>query len=363
MMSDLSGFQKRIARIRSSLIQRRDFGLLFLNIHHIRYLVGFTGSEGALVVGSEKVFLLVDARYTTQAGNETDVDVIEFRDKIDGIRQIIDQTAIRELGFDASAASYDFYLNLKSKLGEIELKPLVSEIEAIRSIKDQHEISQIRKAAEIASAAMLSLLTSIKPGMEERGFALELEYLMRTGGAEAVAFETICASGPNSALPHARPGKRAFDIGNFVTIDFGAVFNGYHSDETCTIALGEIDKEQKEVYAIVKTAHDLGLEKIRAGVPCSEIDGTVRDYIEGQGYGAFFGHGTGHGVGLEVHEPPRLARNADMVLQAGMVVTVEPGIYLPGRWGVRIEDLVLVKEDSFEVLSKFPKDLQILPIS
>lgn len=359
-MNKLNSYRERIERARLKTGVSAVRAVLLLNLHHIRYLVGFSGSDGALLITARDVVLLVDGRYTTQARRETAVEVIEYRDQTEGIAQTFLRTKARELGFDAAAISYDRYQKLKSKLEATDLIPLTRELETLRSVKDETEIRLIKRAAAIASAAYESMLNSVRPGLEERDLALELEYKMRTEGAEAVAFETIFASGPNAALPHARPGDRKLAPGDLVVVDYGATFMGYQSDETCTFALGDIGSDQELIYSVVKEAHDIGLEKIRAGVVCKEVDAAVRDHIAKNGFGSFFGHGTGHGVGLEVHEPPRLGSFSDVVLEAGMVVTVEPGIYIPGKWGVRIEDLVVVKEDGCEILSRVTKELRKL---
>ena len=200
----------------------------------------------------------------------------------------------------------------------------------------------------------------IKPGLREADVALELEYRMRQNGAAGAAFPTIVAAGMNSALPHATPGARILSAGDALVIDYGAVIEGYHSDETCTFVLAQASARFQEVYEIVKTAHDRALEAVKAGVSCAEIDSVARACIESAGLGRFFSHGTGHGVGLDVHESPRIAPSVQTILATGMVVTIEPGVYLPGQWGIRIEDTVLVRERDCEVLSKIPKNLTIL---
>jgi len=189
---------------------------------------------------------------------------------------------------------------------------------------------------------------------------MELEFHIRKCGAELVSFPTIVATGANSAQPHAAPGSREIENGDIVMIDYGAIYRGYHSDETCTFVVGRADKKQKEVYSLVKNAHDMALEAIKTGTPCREIDRIARSCIEGGNLGKFFTHGTGHGVGLDVHEAPRIADKSINILEAGMVVTIEPGVYIPDQWGIRIEDMVLVKQGGGEVLTKVPKDLTIL---
>jgi Xaa-Pro aminopeptidase/Xaa-Pro dipeptidase len=200
----------------------------------------------------------------------------------------------------------------------------------------------------------------IRPGVRESEIAVELEYRMRRGGSEKAAFETIVASGPHSALPHATPGNRAIRDGDCVVVDCGAVCGGYRSDETCTFIVGRASERQKEVYGAVREAHDRAIAAIRAGVSCGEIDRVARGVLEEAGLGDYFSHGTGHGVGLDVHEGPRLAPGKEDLLLAGMVVTVEPGVYIPGLWGIRIEDTVRVAEEGCEILTRTPKDLAIL---
>ncbi|MFA4916306.1 MAG: M24 family metallopeptidase [Syntrophales bacterium] len=218
----------------------------------------------------------------------------------------------------------------------------------------------LRRAAEISSGALTSIQDLLRPGVRERDIAFELEFRMRHNGAEQVSFATIVASGANTALPHAVPSTRKIENGDFIVIDCGAVYEGYHSDESCTFVVGQANDRQKETYRLVKDAHDRALDTVRAGVPCSEIDRVARTCIEEGGLGVYFSHGTGHGVGLDVHEAPRIAAKSKAVLEASMVLTIEPGVYIPGLWGIRIEDTVVVKENGCEVLTKVLKDFKIL---
>jgi Xaa-Pro aminopeptidase/Xaa-Pro dipeptidase len=204
------------------------------------------------------------------------------------------------------------------------------------------------------------MMDFIKPGLREKDVALEMEYRMGLSGADGASFKTIVASGINSALPHAAPGANKLAKGDAVVIDFGAIYDGYHSDETCTFFIGTPSDRQKKAYALVKEAHDRALAAAKAGMPCSEIDRIARDCIREGGMGLYFSHGTGHGLGLDVHESPRIAAPSEDVLKAGMVVTIEPGVYIPGLWGIRIEDTVLVGGDGCEALTKVSKDLTIL---
>ncbi len=240
------------------------------------------------------------------------------------------------------------------------LEPLLGGFQSLRAAKDQREISLIREAARIAGEALAAVREMIRPGVREKEIALELEYRMRRGGAERASFETIVAAGSNSALPHATPGCRAIADGDCVMVDYGAVVQGYHSDETCTYIVGHASARQETVYRLVREAHDRAIGAVRPGVSCGEIDRIARGYLEEAGMDRYFAHGTGHGVGLDVHEPPRLAAGREEILQAGMVVTVEPGIYLPNEWGIRIEDTVLVTDEGAERLTSSSKDLTVL---
>lgn len=335
--------------------------LLFLHPKNIRYLAGFTGGDGALMVGGDWLTLLVDGRYVTQAhGEVSGVEVFEFRNRADGIAAVARQHGAEKIHFESLDLSVDEYFRLKDMLPGTTFLPLADRFRMIRAVKDEGEVERIRQAARIAGEALASIRGMIRPGVREDEVAFELDCRMRRGGAEQVSFDTIVAFGPNAALPHASPGSRVVADGDVVLIDYGAVFAGYHSDETCTFFLGRASDRQREVYGLVREAHDRGVRAVRAGVSCGEIDRIVRSCLADAGMGAYFSHATGHGVGLDVHEPPRLAAGRDELLMAGMVVTIEPGIYLPGAFGVRIEDTVLVTEEGCEVLTPSSKDLVIL---
>lgn len=354
-------YTNRISRIRSKLAYLEIEALLFFDMKNIRYLTGFSGSDGALIVGKNKLILMVDGRYLTQSKREVKkAEILEHNDKIEGIIREVTGLGLHEVGFESGAISFDSYSNLRDRLEEVKLRPISEDISSIRALKDKNEIESIKKAAEISSRALIATLDLVRPGVRERDVALELEYRMREEGAEKISFETIVASGENAALPHAKPGYRKFEDGDFIVIDYGAVYDGYNSDETCTFIIGNVTAGQKEIYGIVKDAHDKAVDSVRAGIPCREVDRIARNHIENAGLGKYFPHGTGHGVGLDVHEAPRLFTKSEGYLEKGMVVTIEPGVYIPDQWGVRIEDMVLVKENGCEVLTKTPKELRIL---
>jgi len=350
-------FLNRISAVQKKFPSYQVNGILFSNISNIRYLSGFTGSDGVLVLSSDTAWLLVDGRYTTQAAAEVQpISVVQYQNKIQGIEQTVKELGLTKIGFEASFVSMEMYNDLTRSLKKAKLVPLGDELRLLRAYKDKHEIAVMKKAAAIASAAVATALAcEIQPGWTEQEMALQLEMTARRAGAEQIAFETIIASGENAALPHAQPTNRKIRNGDFVVIDFGVKYQGYCSDETCTFAIGELTVDQKNAYRAVLQAHDEAIASIKAGIAAADVDALVRRVL-GKKYSRYFVHGTGHGVGLEVHEAPRLAPNSQDVLNAGMVVTVEPGLYYPGRWGIRIEDTVFVKENSCEIITKMKKD-------
>jgi Xaa-Pro aminopeptidase/Xaa-Pro dipeptidase len=336
--------------------------LLFFDMRNIRYFTGFSGSEGALLIGPEgNAHLLVDGRYTTQAKKETrGIDLVHITDRLVTVAALINAKAIRTVGIEASVVSVQLHHELKGRSKKTRFKPLLKEIDFLRTLKDKSEIAMIRKASRIAADALQAVLPLIKVGVCERDIALELEYRMRKGGAEKAAFETIVASGPNGALPHARAGSRKLASGDALVVDYGAVYGGYHSDETCTFFIERVETDLKAVYGLVKEAHDRAMDAAVAGCSCADVDRVARTVISQAGWGAFFTHGTGHGVGLDVHELPRLSPKAEYKLGEGMAVTIEPGIYLPGKWGVRIEDTIHIVRGQPEVLTRTSKNLTVL---
>ncbi len=360
-MANRSTEEKRIDRIRSDLIGFGVEGILFFDMANIRYLTGFTGSEGVLFIGRREPVLLIDGRYVTQAKRETEAcEILLFTDKTEGIARLLKDLSVKVVGFESQALTYDAYEKLQREAEGISFKPLSDEIGPIRARKDSDEISLLKEAAKIAARALTATLKTVKPGVSERTIAFSLEVNMRDEGSEKPSFETIVAAGDNSSMPHAKPGESELQNGDFVVIDYGAVYRGYHSDETCTVGVGTISDEQEKVYGIVKNAHDHAIDAVKAGVSCKEIDSIARNYIEERGFGSHFSHGTGHGVGLEVHEAPTVSARSTDRLEEGMIITVEPGIYLPGQWGVRIEDTLLVEKDGCEILTKMSKDLMVL---
>jgi len=328
-----------------------------------RWLSGFTGSSGAVVIGREKAWLLVDFRYTEQAGAEAppEVEVVEVEEIHKGIAALCANLAVRKGCFDSRHTTYKNYQKLGELAPQVEWLGVENWVETGRGRKDQAELAALSRAVELADVAFTHIIDMIKPGIPERELALELEYYMRRAGAEGTAFPVIVASGPRGALPHGRPSERRLAAGDLVTMDFGAIYAGYCSDITRTVAVGHCDARQRELYNLVLTAQLAGIEAVTPGKTGREVDAAAREIIQAAGYGANFGHGLGHGIGLEVHEEfPRLSRTSEVMLQPGMVCSVEPGVYLPGWGGIRIEDLVLVEEKGCRVLTKSSKELLVV---
>jgi Xaa-Pro aminopeptidase len=349
------------AQINEIFEKKEVEGILFFSPENIRYLSGFSGSEGYLFVGEDEKILLVDSRYITQAHEEARGCRISLVEKgIEGVAMHVSSLELERLGFESRGISVALFEQLQERLHMVELVPLKNELERLRGLKTSEEIALMQRAVEIAEGAWKQVLERVKPGTGEDLLALKLEYEMKKGGAEGIAFDVIVASGPRTALPHAQPTKRAIETGDFVLFDFGSRYRGYCSDETCTVIAGQATTEQRRIYGIVKDAHDQAIELVRPGAKLAEIDAAARDHIDQKGYGEHFGHGTGHGVGLAVHEWPAVGKDSRDVVEEGMVFTIEPGIYIPGWGGVRIEDMVLVISGGCEILTTISKDLMIV---
>ncbi len=345
-----------------SILQKKSVeGILFFSPENIRYLTGFSGSEGYLLAGKDELLLLVDSRYLTQAREEAKgcrVSLVEKR--ITGLAAQVSSLGLKRLGVEAQGISLALFEELQKAMEKVELVPIKGELERLRGSKTPEEIALIQKTNRIAEAAWEECLELVKPGVQEADLALELEYRMKKQGAERIAFDTIVAAGPRAALPHAQPTARPIEQGDLLLFDFGCRYRGYCSDESCTVIVGGATEEQRRIYAIVKDAHDKAIEQVKPGKKLAAIDAAAREHIVHAGHGAHFGHGTGHGVGLAVHEWPVLGKDSLDVAEEGMVFTIEPGIYIPGWGGVRIEDMVAVTAAGCEVLTAISKDLMIV---
>jgi len=355
----------RLERLKAKLKEQNVDGIFLQNDSNIRYISGFTGSDSFVIVSEGANAFITDSRYTEQAQEECrDFEVIRWRTPAPGleetIQSICSKHGIKRLAFEREAITYAMYVQLTNGLPEIELVPTSEIVEGLRGVKDEEEIQCISKAAEIADQAFTEILKYIKPGVTERDIERELQYLIKKQGADDIGFPIIVASGKRSSLPHAIPADKKIEKGDFVTLDFGAMYKGYRSDMTRTIVMSEADEKQREIYDIVKSAQAAASAAIKAGMSCKEVDACARDYIANAGYGECFGHGLGHGVGLDIHEEPYFSTKSDKFLEAGNIMTVEPGVYLPSWGGVRIEDTVVVRENGIEVLTKSSKELIII---
>ncbi|MCK9524882.1 MAG: Xaa-Pro peptidase family protein [Limnochordia bacterium] len=351
---------ERITRIRERLQAEGADVFLVSSPMNRRYLTGFTGSAGLVWISSTRQVILTDFRYLEQVKTECPGwELIRIESYIESLKTLIEEDKVQRIAFEKDYVTVKQLEDWQEKL-PAEFVGISGWVEELRMIKSEEEVANIRKAAAIADEAFAQLLPSIRSGVTEGEIALELEFLMRKAGASGMSFDPIIASGPRSALPHARPGQRIFSVGDFVVFDFGCIVNGYCSDMTRTLVIGEPEEKHLLIYDLVLEAQLKSLEAVGPGRTGAEVDAIARDIISEAGYGEYFGHGLGHSLGLEVHENPRLSKNDQTVLKPGMIVTVEPGVYLPGFGGVRIEDLVLVTENGKEVLSSTFKELYVV---
>ncbi len=355
-------FENRLTSARKILESSHLDGMLFSCLENIRYLCGFTGSDGAVVVTREGSFFLTDSRYWTQAEGEVKGSkIVHYRKKIDETASLMLDLKLRTIGFESPSLPFSLYHSLAAKVSsQAKLVPLENELKGLRAVKDEGELALLRKTLDMASKSFLHAIERMKEGIPEDDIAFEMEFFMKRQGADSLGFDIIVASGKRSALPHGKAGTKRIEKGDLILIDYGASYQGYHSDETCTVVLGKPSPEQEKIYRIVKEAHDRAVEKVRPGVPVLEIDLAARNHIRESGYGEYFGHSTGHGVGLAVHEDPAVNFENQTLLQENMVFTIEPGIYLPDMGGVRIEDMVRVTSDGAEVMTYLPKNLRVL---
>jgi len=328
------------------------------------YFTGFNSSAGALIVSRMKSTFFIDFRYFEKAKETiSSCDVaLSFRPN-EELAAFCKENGITRLYLETESTSIARKTRLIAALEGVEISEdgkFEQIIEDLRAIKSDEELSYIRKAQQMTDETFSYILPLIQPGKTERELMLEMEFYLRRLGSEGISFDFIVVSGKNSSLPHGVPTGKKIEAGDFITMDFGAVYNGYRSDMTRTVAVGAVSEEQKRVYNTVLEAQRLALEAIRPGIPCNEIDRIAREHIYNAGYEGCFGHGLGHSVGIEIHEAPAFSPRCETILQPGMVITVEPGIYLEGKFGVRIEDMIYVTEDGCLNLTKSNKDLIIL---
>lgn len=351
-------FSERINKLRKSMGQKGIDAVLLVSDPNRNYLSGFTGDESFSVITQNEAVFITDSRFTEQAKQQVkDYEIVQYKGSFsEFLGNLTKKMNIKKLGFEEDVISYGTYSSYKNSV-KCEMLPMEGIVEKLRVIKDDYEIKCITQAAEIADNAFSHMVNFVKCGMTEREIGLELEFTMKKLGATELSFPSIVASGERSCLPHGQATDRIVGNGEFLTLDFGCVYNEYCSDMTRTIVIGEPSAEMIKIYNIVLEAQMKALKSYKAGVSGTEVDKAARSHIAEAGYGERFGHGLGHGVGRQIHEMPRVSPMGTNKLEAGMVVTDEPGIYIPGFGGVRIEDLLVVTDGGCEVLSKSSKSL------
>lgn len=321
---------------------------------NVSYLSGFKGTESWIFVCSKGLYFITDSRYAEQARDEAKGFKLILRDKMSVAEIVADlarKTRSKKVGFEASQVTYSFFAGLQKAVGADFLKPTHDLVESLRVTKDAAEIRLLRRTADIAVKGFHYIRQAVRPGMTEREVQGRLEYYTKSIGSERPAFDIIIAAGARASMPHCQSNETPVKDNDSVLVDMGTVYEGYHSDLTRPIFLGKMSALHRKINGIVWEAQRAGIRKAGPGVPAKEVDKACRDYIAKAGYAEYFGHGTGHGVGLEIHEAPSVSARSQTILKPGMVITVEPGIYLPGKLGIRIEDMVLITERGHEVLT------------
>jgi len=357
MFNKISMNPERIQKI----IRKKKIDALFVsNLKNLRYLTGFTGSSGFALITKDKGIFFTDFRYKEQSAYEVkDWEIfIEKGKRANTIRRIFSKLGIKKLGFESSVSYIIFDLLRKNTT---EMVPQKNLVERLRTIKNEEEIGKIKRAVQRAEEAFLKVKPFIRPGASENGISLRLEYQLKKSGCREIPFNAIVASGKNSSMPHAKPTNRKIQGGDFVIIDWGGESDGYFSDMTRTLLMDANDiSEKKKIYGIVNSAREKAIMTAKEGVKAKEIDAAARDFIKQEGYSGFFGHATGHGVGLDIHESPGISMQSSESIAGSMVFTVEPGIYIPGIGGVRIEDMVTIQNGSAIILTSLPTELEIV---
>jgi Xaa-Pro aminopeptidase len=344
----------RLDALRNFLASQEITAVIVAKPENRRYFSGFTGSSGLLFISADAARLITDFRYIEQAGREAPAFTVvrHGSDIYETLAAEIKAVGGGRIGFESDFTAWDAC----QKMHRFIAQPIPVHLDKLRMVKDEDELAALRVAVKLADDAFEHIAGYLRTGISERDVALELEFFMRKNGAEKAAFEIIVASGPRSALPHGRAGDRRITAGDFVTMDFGAVYKGYHSDITRTVVVGKASARQREIYDLVRAAQQAGVDAVAAGKTGREVDAVARRVISDAGYGDYFGHGLGHGLGLAIHEEPRLSPVGDEVLAPNMTVTVEPGVYFPDWGGVRIEDTVVVTAGGVQVLTASSKE-------
>ncbi|HSI68461.1 MAG TPA: Xaa-Pro peptidase family protein [Planococcus sp. (in: firmicutes)] len=356
--------EERVRKLRKELIEKGEEGVLITSPENRFYFSGFKGSSGVLLITKEDAYLMTDFRYIDQAEDEAPFfKVINHERKTyPVVTEYLKHHRVKKLGLEFGKMPVLEFKELESLNPEIALYNCEEAVFKLRMIKDKEEIGYLKKGIAMCDAAFEHSLTFIRPGMSEKELGLELEFFMRKAGADGIKENHVIASGERSSLPHGQATDRIIQAGDFVKMDIGAKVNGYYTDHTRTVVVGEPSEKQVEIYNIVRKAQEVALEAIGPGKVCSELDALARQVISDAGYGDNFGHSLGHSIGLAVHESPAMRATDDTVLQPGMVITVEPGIYIPGFGGVRIEDFIVITEDGYDNLTTASKDLKVISL-
>ncbi|MCI7611852.1 MAG: Xaa-Pro peptidase family protein [Selenomonadaceae bacterium] len=352
-------YRERLIRLREYLREQGLDGVVVSKLENLHYFSGFTGDDSMLVIGMNTAQLVTDFRYVEQAAEEAPDFQVKKQEKglLKRVAEIINEDGLSKVGFEGGSLCYDWHRKIAGQLHDVDFSHSVS-LDSLRQIKSQEELACIRRAMAIGDEAFAYILTYIRPGISEMDVAAALENCMRQKGSLRPSFATIVASGKRGSLPHGTATEKLINVGEFVTMDYGAVYKGYHSDMTRTVCVGRADEKQRHVYSTVLKAQELGVSLVQPGASGKEVDEKVRRQIAEAGYGRYFGHGLGHSLGLEIHEEPRLSPSSTCeALAENMLVTVEPGIYIPDWGGVRIEDTVAVREGGCEILAHSPKEL------
>lgn len=357
----MTNFAQRRSKLRSLLRKEGTDALLVTNFTNVTYLTGFTGDDSYLLVTTKNDVVISDERYTTQLEEECSGLELEIRgpgkQMLPTVAEVLKKAKLKKLSVEASSMTLGLHAGLEKASPDCELVPSTGWIEELRMIKDRDEVARTKVACEQARRAFEVVTAGLTTDMTESQVAADLEYQARRFGAKGLSFEAIVATGARAALPHARPTQQKLGAADFTLIDWGVNEGLYMSDLTRIVVTGKISPKLRKIYGVVLKAQLAGIAAIRPGVTCEAVDQAARGVIAKAGFGKQFGHGLGHGTGLEIHEAPRLAQNQSRVLAPGMIVTVEPGIYFPGWGGVRIEDDVLVTRDGHEVLTSVPKEI------
>ena len=351
----------RIQRVREKLKKEQLDAIVVTDSYNLRYLANFTGTTGIAVISQDDAVFITDFRYTQQAAKQAVGYTIRqnVQEIFAEVNDYLNELNLKRVGIEANQMNVATYLHIKS-LFSAEIVETRNFIEQLRGVKEEEELDIIRQACDITDQAFEHILTFIRPGVREIEVANELERFLKSKGATAMSFDTIVASGVRSAMPHGVASEKIIEEGDMVTLDFGCYYKGYSSDMTRTIAVGQVNPKLKEIYEIVLEAHELVNQQAKAGMTGKEIDAIARDYIKARGYGEYFGHGLGHGLGLNVHELPGVNARSEQIVEENMVITNEPGIYIDGLGGVRIENDLIVKSNGVEIINRSPKHLIIL---